>query len=333
MSRMRVFICTKNPKYGEGIVRYATSKSHSDIQFLQLTEITDKTEFHKTDVVVSEDSANLEHVKCRKIPLVRQREKEEESIFMYQDRENIYRQLIQMIGAQEEGEVPKVMCVFSPEGGDDKTLLALQRGVELGKTRRVLYVSLCGFPVFFRREISRAPQGAQLGVAQLFLCTRQAEFDQQLESLSFPMGSIDMMPPVEHYKDLLDFSREEVLRFMHHLQGQALYDVVILEAGQLFEYTFDLLSCAERVLVPKEPGVLAEVRRHVFREYCKREGKDEVWEHLEVVPVNFPRLESIEEVNRIFFGEESVDESGGAATKGKNTKSRFGAGVGRRGAG
>ncbi len=331
MSRIRVFVCTQNETYSERFVRYAASNAHPDIQIEQLTEITDKTVFQESDVVVCDDLKKLNQLACHKILIVRQREEEtEETIFMYQNRETIYQRLLQIVGAQNLGEVPKVMCVFSPEGGDEKTLLALERAIELGKSRRVLYVSLCGFPIFFREEISITPHGAEQGVAELFLCTKVEEFERKLDELSFSMGCIDMMPPVEHYKDLLDFSKEEVNCFMKHLQEQTRYDVVVLEMGQLFEYSFELLGGASCVLVPQEPGFLAKVRRHVFQEYCRREGKEQVWERLEVVPVSFPRLEDLEEVNRIFFGEEGTDGSGGATAKGKNTRSRFGASVGRR---
>ncbi len=333
MGRIRVFICTKNQKYSERIVRYAVAKSHPDIQFEQLTEITDKTELRETDVVVTDDQECLQRLRCHKILIVRQREEEEkECIFMYQDRESIYQRLLQILEVNQLGEIPKVTCVFSPGGGDEKTLLALQRALELGKSRRVLYISLCGFPVFFRREISPTPIGVKLGVSELFLCTKQEEFEGRLMELSFSMGCIDMIPPVEHYKDLLDFSREEVCRFMEHLKRQTVYDTVVLELGQLFEYSFELLSCAECVLVPKEPGFLAEVRYYVFGEYCRREDKEEVWHRLQQVPVSFPCLKDLEEVNQIFFGEEGEDGPGGTTTKGKNSKSRFGAGAGRRGA-
>lgn len=328
MSRIRVFMCTKNQKYSERIVRYATARTHPDIQFQLLTEIRDQTEFRENDVVVSDDYKKLNQLECHRILMVRQREEEnEEQIFMYQDRESIYQSLMKKIGIHGEVEIPKVMCVFSPEGGDEKTRLALQYAMEYGKTKKVLYISLCGFPVFFRREVSLTPEGIWQGVSELFLCTSQKEFDDRLKEISFSMGRIDMVSPVEYYKDLLDFSRKEVNQFTQYVKQQELYDVVIVEMGQLFEYSFDLMCCAQRVLVPKEPGFLAEVRRHVFREYCRREGKEEILDRMELVPVSFPQLENLDEVNRIFFGEEGEDGSGGTSSKGKNTKPCIGANI------
>lgn len=332
MGQVRVFIYTKSMEYSERFARYAAAKNHPNIQVEQLTEITDQAEFRETDVVVSDDKDSLDKLRCHKIPIVRCREEEtSETIFMYQDRETMFRRLLQIIGTSKTGEVPKITCVFSPEGGDAKTQLALWRGVEWSRSRRVLYINLCGFPVFFRQEISRVPQLSRAGVSELFFCTRQDEFEGKLEELSFSMGCMDMIPPVEHYKDLLDFSREEVMRFMSHLKSQKMYDAVVMELGQLFEYSFELLSEASSVLVPEESGFLAEVRWHVFQEYCRREGREEICKKVEIVPVSFPVLQEQGEVERIFQGEGEESGSKRTSSKGKNTGSRFGAGTSRRG--
>lgn len=332
MGRIRVFIYTRSRKYSERFVRYAAAKDYPDIQVEQLTEITDKAEFRETDVVVSDDKDSLDKLRCHRIPIVRCREEEtSETIFMYQHRETMFQRLLQIIGTPKTGEVPKITCVFSPEGGDDKTRLALWRGLEWAKSNRVLYINLCGFPVFFRQEISKAPQPAGVGVSELFLCTQQDEFEGKLEELSFSMGCLDMIPPVEHYKDLLDFSREEVMRFMSHLKSQKLYDAVVLELGQLFEYSFELLSEATSVLAPEKSGFLTEVRWHVFQEYCRREGREEIGRNVEFVPVTFPVLQDQGEVERIFLGEEGESGSKRTLSKGKNSGPRFGAGASRRG--
>lgn len=65
---------------------------------------------------------------------------------------------------------------------------------------------------------------------------------------------------------------------MEGLRKQSLFDRVIVEVGQFFEYTFHLLDQADEILMPLEDGFLAAIRRHVLpgNTHCRK--KEAVWD-------------------------------------------------------
>ncbi len=319
-----VYICTQDVHFGEQIVRYVASKQNPHVHIELWTKQTDKNTFQQEDVVISEEEDRLKSLSCQTIRIVRQPEKEKDEICMYQGKEAWYQRLLQCLDVEQEDKEgqPGVVCVFSPEGGEEGTLLALQYCMEQAEKRHVLYVNLCGFPTFFRETLSDAPEGVQRGVSELFLENNQREFERKLEQLAFTLGDVDMIPPVEHYKDFLDFSVEEVMDFMEHLKNQNIYDVVVLEVAQLFEYTFDLLGQSQQILVPLVPGFLAEVKRHVFREYCQKEQAAEILEKIRYVSCKVELPVSAEDIEELLERKEGRSESG--RKREKRTNQKFG---------
>lgn len=315
LERVKIFIHTKEMAYGKKLARFIADQHNSCMDVELMTEIKDKTKFQKSDYVVSDDRECLERLECNTVQIVKNPDvQEEREIFMYQSRDGIYRKLLRMTGAEnryEEKNISKneaeIICVFSPEGGDEKTSLALHTALKMSDSGKVLYASLCGFPVFLGREISDTAKVEKPGLSELVLCAGNRIFDEKLEGMVFQAGRISMLAPVEHYRDLLDYSLEDITQFVEGMKKQKMFDVVVLEMGQLFEYTLDLLVCADQVLVPKEPGFFAAVKRHVLQQYCAMEGKEELWDRIRFEPVSFHIPEDAGEVNRILSGESGGD--------------------------
>lgn len=308
LKQRKVYICMENQGYGERLAKYIAEQHNPCMEVELLTEIKDKTEFDRQDFVVSDKEKILAGLNCQKVQMMKQAADGERKIFMYQSRADIYRRLLHIIGSEpmesgSQGEKagPKIICVFSPEGGDAKTLLALGRAVERAVGESVLYISLCGFPTFFQEEIRVDPELGREGVSELLLSESSSIFCEKLEKLAFALGNISMIAPAGHYKDLLDFSREEVQKFMQHLKEQALFDVVMIEMGQLFEYTFDLLDQADEVIIPAETGFFAAVKRHVLHEYCLMEGQEALWNRMKFEEVSAPVKTDMEAVRELLL--------------------------------
>lgn len=303
MGQRKIFICMTDLDYGNRLARYLTSQYNSGIEVELLTGWRDKTDVGEEDIALSDDPKILEDLRCRTVLFVKTpEEKGKNKIFMFRSREEIYSDLLELTGMKEgyKGNSPPkesgIIVVFSPEGGDGKTLLALKRAGELSHNKRVLYISLCGFPVFFDsswKEGSGGDINSSLGISELMLRAEGEEFTQELESMAFPLGKIWTITPISHYKDLLDFSLDDIRRFMKGLKEQSTYETVVLELGQIFEYSLDLMTYADQILIPKESGILAAIRRNVLQRYCVMEGKPELWERMnfEVVDVSAPKKE------------------------------------------
>lgn len=350
MGQMKLLICTKQKEYGEKLLRYLSGQRNPYFAAELLTAdaeemigiIMEKTATEQDVCVISDDQDVLERVECRSIALVTEPEAEGKyEIFMYQRARDIYRQILQLTGVQlrapardPELSVPKVTCVFSPGESEEKTVFSLRTAMDRSERGSVLYMSLCGFPVLFQEGIEKTPQVGRDGISNLMLCNGLEEFEKKLKELVFPVGAVSVLAPAGHFRDLFDFSQEEMKRFVGHLKQQTLYEAVVIELGQLFDFTFVLLTEADAVLMPQEPGILAERKRQVFCEYCKRESQEAVWERIKFVPVSAYRPEKWEEIMQILgvTGEEG-ERNGGKKPKREHKEAGFGAGAGRRGDG
>ena len=116
----------------------------------------------------------------------------------------------------------RICCIFSPEGGEEKTRLALQEALECSKYLKVLYISMCGVPVFFPEELKETPSIFHQGLAEWILATENGKAEESLQSLAYSYGKISILAPVAHYKDLLDFSLQEIESMMEGLRKQSL---------------------------------------------------------------------------------------------------------------
>lgn len=283
MERTKLYIYSGNICYGERLSRFISGRQNPDFDVELLTELKDRIELEQGACIVTDDEDACKRFERQVICLVKTPEAAgEHDIFMYQGGDQIYRQLMRMTGrkAAEENaglSLPKVVCVFSPGESDEKTVFALRAARDRAERGTVLYMSLCAFPVFFGEGIGDGLSGCREGISELMMCGDSDIFQEKLEELAFPLGRLMALAPARHFRDLLDFTAEEVRRFAVHLRRQTLFDAVIIEVGQLMESTFYLLSSVDAVFVPEEAGVFGEVRRQVLKDYCIREGKEELW--------------------------------------------------------
>lgn len=305
MEGVKLYIHTKNRDYGERLARFAASQHNPWFRVEQLTERKDKTEFDRNDYVLSDDGEWLHRLGCHTVQLTEHPGgSENKKIFMYQSRDKVYRQMLELTGTKDEstGNVSResrVICIFSPEGGDAKTVLALRMARELAQAHAVLYISLCGFPVFFGETFCEEPEPSRAGLSELLLCADCDGFEETLKKLVFSVGRISMISPVQNYKDLLDYSPAEMTEFMKALKKQKQFPAVILEMGQMFEYSLKFLSGADEVIIPREDGFLAAVKKHVLQRYCQMERQDELWNRIRYEPVKGGEGLDLEQIRQI----------------------------------
>ncbi|MCI9420171.1 MAG: hypothetical protein HFG32_09190 [Eubacterium sp.] len=352
MGQMKLVICTRQKEYGEKLLRFLSTQHNPYVEAELLTGdaeemigiIVEKTRMDQEVCVISDDPDVLRRIECQTIALVTEPEKEgTHEIFMYQRATDIYRQIIKLTGARirdpanETGlSVPKVTCVFSPGESEEKTMFSLRTAMDRSERGSVLYISLCGFPVLFQENMEQPQPGGVEGISNLMLCNGLEEFEKKLRESVFLAGMVSVLAPAGHFRDLFDFSQEEMKRFIRHLKQQTLYEAVVIEMGQLFDFTFVLLSDADAVLMPKEPGILAERKRQVFCEYCKRESQEAVWERIKLVPVSVYRPVKWEEIRQILGAMEEERErerDGGKKSKREDKKTGSRTGTSRRGDG
>ncbi len=308
MEKIKLYIRIKEDGYGEKLMKFIAEKQNPYIEVGLLTTLGEKTEFRHNDFVVSDDFESIKGLRCNTIEIVKSPDAEmEKTLFMYQSREKIYHKLLGLTGAgewkkeKEKDRNTRMICVFSPGGGDERTFLALHKALESAEWGKTLYISLCEFPIFAGEN---EKDGVKMpGLSELILCAKSNVFYEKLEELAFLKGTVWMVAPAGHYKDLLDYPLEEMMQFAKKVREQRLFDVVIFEIGELFEYTLEFLANADEVIVPEETGIFAGDRKDRFQKYCIREGHEELWERLQFVSRTWHEEEN-EQIGQLLYGEE-----------------------------
>lgn len=305
------YIYLRDSEYATQFVTYFRQKLPKQVEIKMISERQEAMEISEAAIVISDDRQFLEEFSREGIYLSSQPviDKENE-IFMYQKRERIWQNFCEITKMEQEIEGKRrkkgrICCIFSPEGGEEKTRLALQEALECSKYLKVLYISMCGVPVFFPEELKETPSIFHQGLAEWILAAENGKAEESLQSLAYSYGKISILAPVAHYKDLLDFSLQEIESMMEGLRKQSLFDRVIVEVGQFFEYTFHLLDQADEILMPLEDGFLAAIRRHVLREYCIAEKKEAVWDKISFCEVTFPKVKNVNEMKDHLLGGEN----------------------------
>ncbi|MCH5251548.1 MAG: hypothetical protein J1F22_01125 [Lachnospiraceae bacterium] len=308
MERIILLLYLKDVEYGGRLLRFLMGKKNPMLH-PELVTVKEKVKMRvgseKESVAVLTDCMEIEEdEKQQIIYLSNEQDAKKKKIFQYQKAEGIYRELLLQLGiaVEQEGvtdtETTKkgVYCVFSTEGTSG-TALAVSLSQYLGNQGKCLYLNLSGFPIFFGEELRENPLIQEKGLAELLFFVRQKSFSKEQEELRKPFGSAYMLTPVSNFKDLLDCSFEDWKAFFETVISECGYDSIVVEMGQLFEYTLDLMEQADRIFIIREPGVFGKIHTAVFRQYCKMDQKESLERRAEYIRLPFSKEEWEEEIS------------------------------------
>lgn len=304
MKNIALLLYLKDVEYGKRFLRFLAGKKNPYLH-PELVTAADRIKMRvgtesEELVVLTDDEDVKEDEKRKVIYLSNEYDTDRKKIFQYQKAEGMYSELLGMLQLQEKGDKPYgekrqqgrkgLYCVFSPDG-ISSTLLSVMLAQYLGNSGKCLYLSLSGFPVFYSQEITAEPEFQEKGLGELLFLLNQEDFSERQEELKMPFGSACMLAPVSHYKDLLDCSLEEWKTFFQRMFQECGYDNIVVEMGQLFEYTLDLLELGDRVFVVKEKGICGRIRNAVFQKYCRMERREALGEKCEYIELPFDKEE------------------------------------------
>lgn len=278
--------------YGRRFLRFLSGKKHA---FLHPELVTDRHQLagrirlSSEKTVILTDSVDVyEDEGERAILLAGEQNRNQQKIFQYQSAEAIYEELLIQTGLQtlaqrfvpEQDEKSGVLLLFSLDGCG-VTATAVMLSQYLGKRGKCLYLSLSGFPVYYSGEFVKEPDFLKPGLADLLFCSGEEAFASRLPSAIQEFGNADLLSPPPHFKDLFDCSKDDWRQLFERLQCQGGYDSVVIEIGQLFESVMDLLDLGEKVMIFSQNNAFGKVRREVFRQYCRMEGRDSLLDRVQ----------------------------------------------------
>jgi hypothetical protein len=192
--------------------------------------------------------------------------------------------------------------------GGGGTALAVLLSQYLGKFGTCLYLNLTGFPLYYGERLQEPPDFGEQGLGELLFCMEGEELSLRMEKLAKPFGSANMIAPFPHFKDLLDCGAGEWRGLLQRLRTECGYDSIVMEAGQLFEYTLELLEESEYACILESAGRCGRIRTEVFRRYCRLEQKEELLKTCYVTRLPFPQEEGNDILTRFSPAEMGTEE-------------------------
>lgn len=286
MKIVKIVLYTQNKAYGRRLFHYFEGKKNRHFKFFLATgqEGLMKILEEKVDgVLIDEDLQSEFTLLPNPVWLTNEEKEGDNKIYMYQSAGKIYTRIQEIFLKETVCDKQSMTCVFSPEGSKDKTEFALSICRERLERGPVIYLSLSGFPVLFGETLVERPELSELGMSHFIFTMSEKDFKNQLAQCSFIYEGIQVIAPFWHYKDLLDIDFSDLQHFFELLAKARPEASLVVEMGQIFEYTLEVLELADEILIPMSDGIFDQIRLNVLRGYCRLEGKENLAERFQII--------------------------------------------------
>lgn len=286
---MTLLLYLRDVEYGKRLLHFLVHKKNPGIH-PELVTVRKKMEYRietapEEVVVLTDDPVLYEDGKHKIIILSNEQNRLQRKIFQYQKAEGIYQELLWQLKLEPERKQPleerrgysqeRVFAVFSPDAAG-AAMLSVMLAQFMACRGRCLYLQLSGFPVYAGSDLQEGAESAAEGMGELLFMLEQKNFTERTKVLCRRFGKADMLPPLTHFKDLLDCRPEDWDRFLKRLKKDCGYDYLVIETGLVYEYFLDILASADRVLFLESAGCMGRIQRAVFNRYCLIEKKEEL---------------------------------------------------------
>lgn len=289
MTKIILLLYFQDEAYGKRLLRFLAGKKNPSLHLELITareHLEEKNEYGDKELAVLTDYAGIQESDRRKvIYLSGEKDRAKNKIFMYQKADSLYRDLLEFLEIgpltggtsiqKENGGEKKsgLFCLLDPAGGNGSALAVLLSQY-LGRQGKCLYLNLTGFPLYYGNELKEEPEFSERGLGELFFCMDEEHLAEHVEALARPFGAAWMITPFPHYKDLLDCSIREWDSLLSRLRTECGYDSIVMEMGQLFEYTLGLMEQSEFPCLIESPDLCGRIRTAVFWQYCRLEQRE-----------------------------------------------------------
>lgn len=207
------------------------------------------------------------------------------AVYKYQSAENILREILYYCSEQDEEEYctqvrkdHKVIGIYSPQGGVRKNKFALALGQVLAEDRNVLYLNLEECSGF-----SEILGGSQWNLSDLVYYLRQGKksFLYRLNSMVRKLDHLDYIPPCESYTDFQQITAEEWQRLLHLIRTQGMYDIIILDLGNVTGHETGLLRQCTGIYMPVEQDLISQGRAAQWEQHIRTSDNMDILEKLQ----------------------------------------------------
>lgn len=221
---------------------------------------------------------------------------EQAVIYKFQSAENIYRELNDIYAMNEKPQGIKkiegntrIIGIFSPCGGSRKTIFSIRLAEVLSKQKNVLYLNLECFSGISRQVYENSIEG--LSELIYYIQEKNVALLQKIQSMLCKMSTFDTIAPVNHFRDLMEISEDDVDAIMGELKGSAIYDYIIIDLGYFYFSTFRWLSWCDIVFLTGGKDKISMEKKKTLRHYMQMEGQEDLWKHF--YDIQIPKVKNM----------------------------------------
>lgn len=207
------------------------------------------------------------------------------SVYKYQSTDSIIREVLAHYCEHPKtaeyvivGQKAKILGVYSPIGRCLKTSFCWTLGQQLGKTGKVLLVSMEEYSGFSRL----VGEEMQSDLADVFYFYRQGNCSfARLSSMIYTWGNLDYIPPVRYPEDLGQITGEEMGDFLTRVAGESAYEILVVDMGNAGRQAIPMMGVCDAVYMPVKDDCVSAARLEEFEEYLRAAGRTEILEKIQ----------------------------------------------------
>ncbi len=246
-----VGIIDEMPEYAARLAVYLNGSRNFPYRAVVFSSPKEAEGYVKRDAVAAILAAKrfekevLEFAAGTKTVLFLLQEKGDESgtgmVYRYQSAKEISRRFTEQ---KAVGQKIPVLGFFSPAGGAEAELLSRNIAKELGKKKKVLYLSLFPFGCYGREW------GDGLSEVMFFLRQKEEERGGNIRTLLQREECMDTIGPVRWFTDLENVTAEEFEQLFCGKMWETEYRAFVIAVGQFDKTGRTVLGCCDKVLIP-----------------------------------------------------------------------------------
>lgn len=208
------------------------------------------------------------------------------AVYKYQAAEQIVRTIKNVSRIQDENWIgaqgSTLIAVYSPVKRCGKTSFAIGLTKHLAEEKNALYLNLEIFS-----GLNEMMGQSEYDVGDFLFYFRQGEmaFLRMMNQLITHGKELDYVMPARYGGDIRDSHAKEWLDAIALIGNKGMYDVVVIDIGELAGDSWELLQQCSTVYVPRLADVLSEKKVKEWEQYLFATGRPEILERCIYVDV------------------------------------------------
>lgn len=207
------------------------------------------------------------------------------AVYKYQSSDAVLREVMACYNVASPQEQPlsssevksRIIGVYSPIGRCGKTDFCMTFGQLLAKQGKALYLNMEGYSALSLLTGTKY----QSSLSDLLYYYRQGEYNQlKLGSALYNWGGLDYVPPAAYAEDLAEIQGEELAGMVKAIARDGIYEVILVDIGNLGRDAGALLEISETIYVPIKDDCVSMAKIEMWKAYLEKSGKGNLLERV-----------------------------------------------------